>query len=113
MSSRGEESSEPLEIHIEAKGSSARVAPVGEIDSATAPELAAALRQVAVSGARRVVIDLHGVTFLDASELHVLAEAASDARREGVDFGVMRPSLDIWSMFVLTGLDEVLPFVEP
>jgi anti-sigma B factor antagonist len=52
----------------------------GEIDIATAPILAAAADRALAAGAAELWIDLGATRFLDASGIHVLAEAKTEAR---------------------------------
>ncbi len=101
-----------LQVVVEIDGDHARVAPSGEIDRATAPMLRSVLDKMTLDGeVREVTVDLHGVTFLDASGLDLLCSAASGARRDGFDFGVTRPSHQIRRLFVLTGVDQLVTVV--
>lgn len=54
----------------------------GELDLVTAPELERALREAAETS-RLVVLDLHGLTFIDSSGLHVIEDASVRALLEG------------------------------
>jgi anti-sigma B factor antagonist len=102
-----------LDIQIEAGGPEVRVVPVGNLDLATSPALEGALRKAAAApDMRRVVVDLGEVTFFDVSALRVLSEAAEAARRGGFEFGVVRPRHHVRRLFVLTGLDHLLPLVD-
>lgn len=58
-------------------GEAALIAPVGDIDLATAEEFSAALRSRA-EGADGIVLDLRGVRFIDSSGLRVILVAAQD-----------------------------------
>jgi anti-anti-sigma factor len=71
-----------LEITISSLLGCEVVALDGELDCQTAPELAAALQNVADNG-RRVVIDLSRLQFIDSSGLHVLmtGTGSDDGRR--------------------------------
>ena len=44
----------------------------GELDLATAPELAQRLEELAATGQREVTVDLSGLEFLDSQGIHVL-----------------------------------------
>lgn len=102
-----------LEIGVEADDSYARVVPVGEIDRSTAADLDKILRALTgEKGVRRVVVDLAGVTFLDASGIHVLCKAADGARRDGFDFGVARPPHHLRRLLVMTGVDQFVHLVD-
>ena len=58
---------------------SAQIVAVGELDIETAPTLADALTDTA-AGARRVVVDLTAVTFLDPTALATVCAAVSALR---------------------------------
>jgi len=78
----------------------------GEIDIARAPVLREHLLGLLRPGASRLVIDLSGVTFCDASGLAVLVGVA---RRAGLLGGVLRlaaPAPLMSTVLRLTGLDS-------
>src|SRR5215475_9651470 len=80
----------------------------GEVDLATAPQLAEVLGQFA-NGTLRV--DLSGVTFLDSSGLRTLVRAHRDAQRAGRSMIVCGPLHPLVQQTIeITGLDEVLDF---
>jgi anti-anti-sigma factor len=78
----------------------------GEVDIASAPGLREQLLGLLRPGASRIVIDLSGVTFCDASGLAVLVGAS---RRAGLLDGVLRlaaPAPLMATVLRLTGLDS-------
>ena len=78
----------------------------GEIDIARAPALREQLIGLLRPGASRLVVDLSGVTFCDASGLAVLVGVA---RRIGLLGGVLRlaaPTPLVSTVLRLTGLDS-------
>jgi len=82
----------------------------GDVDLATAPQLAEVLGQFA-NGTLRV--DLSEVTFLDSSGLRTLLHAHRDATRAGrrmVVCGPLHPLVQ--QAIAITGLDAVLDFEE-
>lgn len=80
-----------------------RLAWGGDLDIASAPVLAAALVVLAELGARRVVVDLCDVTFMDCAGLGVLLEA--DVRLpDGLH--VRGPSAPVRRLLGLAGLAE-------
>jgi len=69
-----------FEIHRESRGDTLQITPVGELDIATAPALAAALTAAERSPVGSVVLDLTEVTFLDSAGVRMLLAAAADSR---------------------------------
>lgn len=80
----------------------------GELDLATSPELKLTLRDAQLH-ARVVVLDLRKLTFIDATGVYVILNAACDARREGGRVMLVRGPAHVDRMLTLTAAsDEVL-----
>jgi anti-sigma B factor antagonist len=87
----------------------------GEVDVATGPRLRRALadgqaRRFRDGGSMTVVVDLSGVTFMDASGLGVLISAVREARRLHSDLVIRNPSpatLRLLEVSRLMGLFEI------
>jgi anti-anti-sigma factor len=66
---------------------------VGEVDMATAPELAEALGVEAVhDSVRRVIVDLSSVSFLDSSALNALVHGQRALAEREIAFRVVSPA---------------------
>jgi len=63
----------PRVSHRRVDGPIARIAVFGEVDVATAPELAECLREFTGAGSDEVVVDLTGLDFIDSAGLSWLA----------------------------------------
>jgi anti-sigma B factor antagonist len=61
----------------------------GELDLATSPQLEAACPEAARQ-ARRVVIDLSGLSFIDSTGLRALLSANTSGQREGLELTLIR-----------------------
>jgi anti-sigma B factor antagonist len=81
----------------------------GEMDIASAPELARALEALGGANATAVVIDLSALTFIDSSGISVLATAARDARARGGELVVAAPEGDVRRVFEIVRLAEIVP----
>ncbi|WP_063771925.1 STAS domain-containing protein [Kitasatospora mediocidica] len=83
----------------------------GELDIATADQLSERLkRDLDRRGPRaRLVVDLSGLEFCDASGLRALLEADTTARRLGGQLRLAIPEGRVLRVVRLTGLDQVLP----
>ena len=84
------------------------IAVAGEIDIATAAQLRDRLAPLA-AGARPVIADLTGVTFIDAAGLGVLAGAAGKAAASGGSLHVVATRHQVRRLFTITGLDQQMP----
>jgi anti-anti-sigma factor len=80
----------------------------GEIDLATAPELAAALGELLQEGHRNVALDLSDVEFLDSSGLHVLSKARARLLEAGGSLALSAVSDPVRRAVEISGLDGLL-----
>ena len=78
------------------------VSVVGELDIATASELALTLHE---SGqlAHLTVLDLRELAFMDSAGVHTIVNASLRARKAGRRLVLVRGRPDIYRMFTLTG----------
>jgi anti-sigma B factor antagonist len=84
------------------------VSPAGELDAFTAPELRSELHGLLADvSAKRLVVDLTAVTFLDSSALGVLVGALRRLRERGGELHVVQPRPTVRRIFELTALDAV------
>ncbi|HKG64336.1 MAG TPA: STAS domain-containing protein [Solirubrobacteraceae bacterium] len=88
-----------------------RVCPFGAVDIGTAGQLRAQIEHVTASGARRVVLDLYGVTFLDSSGVHLVLDVDAASRAQGWEFGLIGGPAHVQRVFDLTGARARLPFL--
>jgi anti-anti-sigma factor len=79
----------------------------GEIDVSSVAALEAAVVPVLEAG-RSVLVDLTGVTFMDATGIGVLGRARKLAANEGVAFTVCGPTGLVRRVLELTGFDELV-----
>lgn len=84
----------------------------GELDSATAGLLREELTRIEAGGARVIIIDLSGLTFIDSTgiKLLVLADARSRARRRSLT--LRSGSAAVQRAFALGGVEERLRFAD-
>ena len=83
------------------------VSVAGELDIATAGRLSDELDRTADRGARRVIVDLVGLTFIDSVALGVLTEEARRLRADGGTCVVVSQDPRILRVFEITGLDRI------
>jgi len=77
----------------------------GELDLATAPQLARTLRE-ARQEARLVVLDLRELTFVDSAGVHVILDAGIRCRRAGRRLIAVRAPSQVDAIFTLIGVTE-------
>ena len=112
---------EPSSTDVEGLGARAeqtgdrawRVTIAGELDAATAPELAAVLDPLVATESPTVVVNLLDVTFMDSSGLRTLVRAANEAKDSGGSLVLARASGAVVRLLEVTGLVDHLPTAEP
>jgi anti-sigma B factor antagonist len=84
------------------------VAPAGEIDALTAPQLGRRLLGLVDDGKTHVVVDLSSVTFLDSTGIGVLLNALRFLGRRRGRLAVVCPTKRVLRPFEVTGLVDHL-----
>lgn len=79
----------------------------GELDIFTAREVSRQLSDALGAGCRRLLVDVGGVTFVDASALGVFARARDDLHASSGSIGFVAASVPFRRLCSLTGLDTV------
>lgn len=97
-----------LEIDIEIVGTHRRVSVRGELDLATADQLATALSVLPCADKPVVLLDLAQLSFCDAHGLNTLLAAYHAHQAAGGALVVSRCSRPVARLLRLTGLDQVL-----
>jgi anti-sigma B factor antagonist len=84
---------------------------IGELDAAAVPILETEILE-SIGQARAIVLDLERLTFVDSCGLWLITLALSSCRHSGVAFSITRGPESVRSIFEVTGLSDVLPFVD-
>jgi anti-sigma B factor antagonist len=82
----------------------------GEIDLTCSGRLNARLREL-IGRARRLVLDLRDVRFMDISGLHCVLDVHHASRAAGVEFDVVPGPPAVQRLFQVTKTDEMLRFI--
>lgn len=80
------------------------LAPEGWLDTASAPELGAALEEI--REASEIVLDLKKVEYIASAGLRQVVAAHKQAKAMGAAFAVVNAGSKVMSIFKLTGLDK-------
>jgi anti-sigma B factor antagonist len=84
---------------------------VGELDVATAPRLAQTLRSAELC-ARRLVLDLRELAFMDCGGMRVIVNASVRARKAGRRLVIVRGPSAVDRVFTLTGTAAALEIID-
>jgi anti-sigma B factor antagonist len=103
-----------IELRVETLSSERALVSVGgEVDLATAPELAAVLERTLADGGRTIVLDLTDVEFIDTSGVGVMLEARRQISEKNADLAVVAPpNSPARRLLELTELIEPLAVVD-
>lgn len=99
-------------IEIDVEGPEGRVAIEGDVDMATTARVDEAVAEALARGARRVTIDLTKAGFIDSSGLRALIELHGRAGADGWELAIRRPPEGPFTVFRVSGADQVLPFAD-
>lgn len=102
----------PLEINTEQREGQVRVALVGELDIASAPQFEEGLARVEGDSPELLVLDLRGVDFIDSTGLRAVIGADERARSAGRRFVIIRGPAAVERVFSVTQLDQRLDIVD-
>jgi anti-sigma B factor antagonist len=79
----------------------------GEVDLYTAPEFKQQLLDVIGKGAKEVIVDFSGTTFIDSTTLGVLVGGVKRLRANDGQLSLVCSDRNITKIFEITGLDRV------
>jgi anti-anti-sigma factor len=108
----GQATNRLLSVHVTRDEHRLAIVPMGELDMSTSAKLDDAVREAEATDAKRIVIDLTAVTFMDSSGLKVLLEAGARARANSNRLRLVRGSRRVQRVFELTKTSEILPFLD-
>ncbi|HEV7163504.1 MAG TPA: STAS domain-containing protein [Solirubrobacteraceae bacterium] len=84
----------------------------GELDIASVPSLEAAVARVPAESTSALTLDLSGLLFIDSTGLAAIVLAGKLCERSGYEFVLVPGPSAVQRLFELTGLIDVLPFLE-
>jgi len=86
--------------------------PAGDLDLGSVPHLEKSLQGAVEAGARRVVVDLRGLEFMDSTGLTLLMRWQRESRRDGFELALVRGDERIHRLFELTAMEPLFTFLE-
>ncbi len=101
-----------FDLRVVRTGRSMHIAPRGELDIATTPELEQALTEATADSLAEIVLDLRELTFMDSTGLRALAQANAGADKRGVTLSIIRGPRQIDRVLEISGLGPLLPLVD-
>ncbi|MDP2709637.1 MAG: STAS domain-containing protein [Solirubrobacteraceae bacterium] len=102
-----------FELRVVRNERTTRIAPCGELDLATAPQLEQAITDATTSAVAELVLDLRELTFMDSTGLRTLAQANVQAGKAGTALSIWRGPRQIERVLEISGLGTLLPLADP
>lgn len=87
------------------------IAVAGDLDLSGIPAMQAEVSKAESSDARRIVIDLSAVTFMDSAGMKLLLQAHARSRAEADRLRLVRGPRRVQRVFEMTNTDALLPFL--
>lgn len=88
------------------------IALAGELDLAAAPVVQDELERVEASDVSSMVVDLSGLTFMDATGVRLFVHAHARSRADSDRLMLVRGSPRVQRVFELCSVDGLLPFAD-
>jgi len=101
-----------FDLHVVRDGQTAHIAPSGELDIASAPELERAIAEETAAPGARLVLDLRELTFMDSSGLRTLAQTNAQASKGEFELSIIRGQRQIERVLEISGLATLLPLID-
>ena len=101
-----------FELRVVRSASRLHLAPSGELDIATAPQLEQAISAATSEPVSELVLDLRELTFMDSTGLRTLAEANVKAEQAGTALSIWRGPRQIERVLEISGLGALLPLAD-
>jgi anti-anti-sigma factor len=84
----------------------------GDLDLATTDRVEAELRRIEASDARRIVIDLSDLAFINSTGVHLLVDAELRSRTTANGLTLRRGSPTVQRVLRICGVETALPFTD-
>lgn len=88
------------------------IALFGELDIASAEALDAEVARAEATDAKRIILDLSGLQFMDSAGIRTLLTLDARSRRDGGRLGLLRAAPPVQRVLEITGTDAMLPFLD-
>jgi anti-sigma B factor antagonist len=108
------ETLQPLEYTCDVipERSRVRVAPAGELDRMSSPELERTIRRLRDAGFDQVILDLRRLRFLDSAGLRLVLDLDASARADSHTLALVAGPPAIQRVFEISGTLDRLPFTD-
>ena len=102
----------PFRCTTAERAGAVHVRPEGELDISSVPILEEHMRAAVDGGARRLVVDLRGLEFMDSTGLTLLTRWQGQARSDHFELALVRGDERIHRLFELTAIDALFTFTD-
>ena len=103
---------QPFRCQVSREHDGAHLLPAGELDLATVPILQAEIAALRDAGARRLILDLSKLGFMDSTGLRCILDTDAEARQDGFSIALIAGPPSVQRVFELTDTLSHLPFID-
>jgi anti-sigma B factor antagonist len=105
---------QPPDYHCDVipERSRVRVAPAGELDRVSTPELERTIGELRQAGFDHVILDLRHLRFLDSAGLRLILDLDANARADSHTLALVAGPPEIQRVFEISGTLDRLPFTD-
>jgi anti-sigma B factor antagonist len=101
-----------LEILESVEGARHTLVLIGELDLSSAPAVQARVAEI-VPQAREIVLDLRELSFMDSSGIRAILVSDELCARSRCELALLPGRPNVQRLFEVSGLTDLLPFIEP
>ena len=98
-------------VQLQPRSDVALIAVSGELDIASAPELAQTLEQIRPEQTKLVIVDLRELEFMDSTGLSIIVRAHQRLAEEGCELTLIKGKPQVQRLLDLTGVADRLRLV--
>lgn len=99
-----------LKIAKRMEGDVAIISPEGSIDTHTAPDFEAALKELIGGGKTKIVVDLSGVGYISSAGVGVFMSLIDEVKGKGGDIKIASAIDKVYKVFEMLGFTNILSF---
>ena len=104
---------ESFKVEVNVESDRVLIAPHGELDMATIPQVETKIAEARSEGHKTIVLDLRNLAFMDSSGLRLMLIADSEARKDGYSFAIIDGPAVVQQVLEVTGTSKRFERAQP
>lgn len=100
-----------MEISTHKTGDTCIVTVAGELDASSAIQMDTALQSVIEQGCKKILVNFQSLTYISSAGIGVFTSKLEDCQRNHIKLVLFGMNHDIFNVFKILGLDQLLTIV--